>query len=125
MSFKEFIQMAFNACANSVNPPKNHCRNVAPRFNIQAGGPFQYIGASPSKFKVDYLMYGPRQYDVTYRLDRDGRPQWVCTCDDFRFRHQITRTCCKHIQACIDMKAMAEQPDSLYKRFLTAHVHMV
>ena len=111
-----------NACFSSHNPVGNACKD-APRgqFQIPTGGPFVYLGSFQRDFKVTYFKYGAK---VAYLIRYDGtKVLWSCTCPDFEHRDRAnTRTCCKHIQACIDKEMGTARGGGNYQLFLVEHV---
>tara|TARA_B110000008_G_C16862370_1_gene521320 strand:- start:42 stop:392 length:351 start_codon:yes stop_codon:yes gene_type:complete len=113
-----------NACFSSHNPVGHDCKTT-PRghFQIPTGGPFVYLGDFQRDFKVTYFKYGAK---VAYLIRYDGTTEevvWSCTCPDFEHRDRAnTRTCCKHIQACIDKEMGTTRSGGNYQLFLVEHV---
>tara|TARA_B100001559_G_scaffold320863_1_gene334603 strand:- start:920 stop:1279 length:360 start_codon:yes stop_codon:yes gene_type:complete len=117
-----------NACFESHNAPGQDCSDpTRGSFNIPTGGPFVDIGAGRKRFKVTYFKFAARRsYTVLYdnRESVDDRPVWECNCPDFEFNErQPLRTCCKHIQACIDKAEGTTRPGGNYEQFLVEHIH--
>jgi len=113
-----------NACFSSHNPVGHACKTT-PRghFQIPTGGPFIDVGDFARDFKVTYFKYGAK---VAYLIRYDGTTEevsWSCTCPDFEHRDRVnTRTCCKHIQACIDKEMGTTRSGGNYQLFLVEHV---
>jgi hypothetical protein len=64
-------------------------------------------------------------YTVIYdnRESVDDRPIWSCNCPDFEFNDRETqRTCCKHVQACIDKSMGTTRTGGNYEQFLVEHI---
>ena len=117
-----------NACFSSHNPPGHDCK-TAPRgqFQIPTGGPFIDIGMFERTYKVIYFKFAARKaYQVKYKggPNEENRPLWICTCPDFDFQDRLeNRTCCKHIQSCIDKEMFLNRPGSgNYEQFLVEHI---
>jgi len=121
------IKKMANACFVTHNAPGEHCKET-PRgsFNIPTGGAFVDIGPGRHRFKVTYFKYAARRsYTVLYdnRDSVDIRPTWECNCPDYEFNNrQQDRTCCKHIQACIDKAGHITRTGGDYERFLVEHI---
>lgn len=113
--------MSDNACFATHNAPGQNCSDTSRgSFQIPTGGPWIDIGTEPKQFKVTYFKYAARiAYDVRYEPSK-----WSCTCPDFEFNdREALKTCCKHIQACIDKAEGTTRPGGNYEQFLVEHVH--
>ncbi len=114
-----------NACFNTHNAPGQRCR-TAPRgtFQIPTGGPFVNVGDTRRVYKVSYFKYAA---SMAYRVVYDGHGRWSCTCPDFEHHDRAqSRTCCKHIQCCIDREMGIDRQGTgeTYSQFKVEHVHV-
>lgn len=116
-----------NACFNSDNAPGRRCQDAARgTFQIPTGGPFVDVGQLRRVYKVTYFKFAA---SIAYRVVYDGlghRPLWSCTCPDFEHNRAATRTCCKHIQCCIDKELGIDRAGTgeTYEQFKVEHVHV-
>ena len=116
-----------NACFNSHNAPGQQCRDV-PRgtFQIPTGGPFVDVGEFRRVYKVSYFKFAA---SIAYKVVYNGLPHdvtWLCSCPDFEHQDRAAnRTCCKHIQCCIDKEMGIERAGTgeTYEQFKIEHVH--
>ena len=112
-----------NACFRTHNPFGHRCKN-APRgrYLIPTDGPFVDIGPLSKTFRVVYFKFGASGlYTVTFDSTTSD---WACTCPDFLHRQRAEhRTCCKHIQACIDKETGVDRGDN-YSTFLEEQVQV-
>lgn len=118
-----------NACFNSNNAPGQRCRDASRgTFEIPTGGPFVNIGEYRRVFKVTYFKYAA---SIAYRVVYDGlghRPIWTCTCPDFEHNDRASnRTCCKHIQCCIDRELGIDRDGTgeTYEQFKIEHINII
>ena len=121
------LQEMANACFSSHNAPGQNCSDTTRgSFQIPTGGPFVDIGPGRKRFKVTYFKFAARMaYTVLYdnRESIDDRPMWSCNCPDFEFNDRDTqRTCCKHVQACIDKSLGATRAGGNYEKFLVEYI---
>ena len=90
-------------------------------FQIPRGVAFKNVGTDPFYFEIEFFKYAAApQYYVRYW--HDGRPNWSCTCPDFRIRRQADRRMCKHIQACVHHIENVHLAGGHYAGFLTWHI---
>jgi len=111
-----------NACFSSHNPVGHNCKTtLRGQFEIPTEGPFVFIGDFKRDFKVTYFKYGSKW---SYLVRYDGsQVKWSCTCPDFEHRDRATsKTCCKHIQSCIDKEMGTTRTGGNYQMFLVEHV---
>lgn len=120
-----------NACFRTHNI--NKCQAVGRgRYTIPTGlssvtqpirGRLQSVICQNKHFIALFFKFGAHFgandiYDVTCSTD-----SWSCSCPDFKHQHRdVSKTCCKHIQACID-KEFSLNRGHKYATFLIEHIH--
>lgn len=93
-------------------------------FRIPRGEDFVSVGRRPLYFEIQFFKWAAApQYYVTYLYD--SRPEWTCTCPDFRFRRHGDRRMCKHIQACVHLLQGRQLPGGNYAEFLRWHIRRI
>ena len=108
-----------NACFHTHNPRGTNCRKAQSKYHIPTGGPFVAL-KTDKKYKVVYFKYGS---DSTYNVTFVQPNTWSCSCPDFTHQQRAAnRTCCKHIQACIDKVFQNNRGLWLYETFLNKQV---